>query len=384
MGFLSKIAKMKNRRLLILSAGGPQGAIQGIYINVEGSLWSIISHSLIPYPESVKKILDDIMLGPKNPVSLETLGRLDKTVSDLFLECAGTLCASVSSKVLRRPHAIVLNKLELWKECDTEKSRCWNMEIGEARMIAARFGVPVATDFAKNGILCGNSGILPLSEGIKRIFVDDDGIAAHISIGLISHVFIYDSRADHTIFDTDAGPGTCLVNLVIKESSGADGFDRDGSLASQGKVNTQALETMASDPVFSSPIPRRFRPIDIAEMAHQGCLADLAINDRIATLTALTARTAFDLYRKEYHHVVSPKVILVSGGGANNLALLEYLKTYFAPIPIKRIDDIGIPSEMFVPMALGLSVDSFITKNHGKNIQNKSPENPDIATWIFP
>jgi 1,6-anhydro-N-acetylmuramate kinase len=378
------LTKIKNRRFLILSAGGPQSAIQGIYINIHGSSWSVLSHTLLPYPEQTRQTLDALTHNPQTAVTIEFLGRLDRAVSNLFLECAKTVCMS-AQKSLRQPHAIILNKLELWKESREKLSQSnWNLELGDARLLSSHFNAPVATDFARNGILAGGSGDLPLFRGICGMYVDDEGIAAHITIGQLSRLFIYDARAKHTIFDTDAGPGTCLINMAANESGCPEGFDRDGSFSSKGKVFADCLETLASQPIFSAHQPKHLRVSDLTEIFHHPCLSELTPHDKAATLTALTARTIFDIYKNEYHHVVSPRTIWISGGGANNLTLFEFLKTYFAPTELKRIDDIGIPAEMFVPMALGLTINADIIDNGGSEKLENNNEIKGTATWVFP
>jgi 1,6-anhydro-N-acetylmuramate kinase len=79
--------------------------------------------------------------------------------------------------------------------------------------------------------------------------------------------------------------------------------------------------------------------------------------------------------------VENPGTIWVSGGGANNLTLLDFLSTYFAPLPVRRIDEMGVPAEFFVPLALGLTVDAFCTGE----VRQKSGNNSDfdgIGTWL--
>jgi 1,6-anhydro-N-acetylmuramate kinase len=114
------------------------------------------------------------------------------------------------------------------------------------------------------------------------------------------------------------------------------------------------------------------------------CLANLSAYDKLSTLTALTARTAFDLFKREYRHVIAPETIWVSGGGANNLTMMEFLKTYFNPLRLKRTDEIGIPPQLFAPLALGLTVDSFCMGQAGTWKYGNNPEIEGIGTWVLP
>jgi 1,6-anhydro-N-acetylmuramate kinase len=113
-------------------------------------------------------------------------------------------------------------------------------------------------------------------------------------------------------------------------------------------------------------------------------VAALSPYDKIATLTALTARTAFEFFKREYHHVLSPETVWVSGGGANNLTLLEFLSTYFDPVKVKSVEESGIPAALRIPLALGLSVREFIAGHPGPWKAGANPEIAGVGRWILP
>lgn len=92
---------------------------------------------------------------------------------------------------------------------------------------------------------------------------------------------------------------------------------------------------------------------------HKPCLMALAPHDKLATVTALTCRTVYDFFRREYHEPNPPEAIILSGGGANNLSLVKYFATYFGHLPLTNCEELGIPVEMRIPLSLGLSVDAF-------------------------
>ncbi len=385
MDIATQLNKMKNKRYLILSAGGPQSGIQGIYINVEATSWSMLSHSLIPYPQRVGQAIDSIMQTPSAPLTIDVIGKLDFKISQLFLECAKNMYAA-AQKSLQQPHVIVLNKLCPWKEPQKDASQAafWNLELGDAQLLASWFKTPVLTDFVRHGILGGKSGEVPLFPGISKIkAADKEGIIAHCTIGMMAHLFIFDTHANHIIIDTDTGPGTCLINKAALDTQSPDRFDRDGSISAQGTVDAACLDALAGQEWFVSPTPRQATLSALTKLYDHPCMARSAPRDKLATLTALTARTVFDVYKRDYRHAVQPETMWISGGGANNLTLLDFLATYFAPLPVKRIDETGIPAELFYPLALGLTVDTFYTGGKQQK-SGTAPEIEGIGTWIWP
>jgi anhydro-N-acetylmuramic acid kinase len=385
MEFINQLVKSKNRRFLVLSAGGQQSGIQGIYVAIEGEAWSIMAHAFLPYPSSIGQVLDAVMFDPQTPLTLEAICRLDYKISHLFLECAKAACAN-TQKSLQQPSVIILNKFNIWKTALNENTQAkyWNLELGDAKLLSSAFKAPVVTDFVRHSVLSGKQGDLPLFPGICKITRNKQEIAAHLTIGQLAHFFIYDIHAAHVILDTDIGPGTCLINRAAKEALCPDGFDRDGLFAAQGKVDTQCLEGLALQKWFATPSPKQAHINELMKLYDIPCAVNLKGFDKLATLTALTARSAFDLFKREYRHVIAPEVIWVSGGGANNLTIMEFLKTYFGPLPLKRTDDIGIPAELFIPLALGLTVDSFYMGQAGTWKAGNNPEIEGIGSWVLP
>jgi anhydro-N-acetylmuramic acid kinase len=381
--FLLQLNKTKNRRYLVLSAGGPISGIQGIYLSFEEAGWSIISQALMPYPAAVEEVITSIFNTPQAPLHVESVCSLDYKLSHLFLECAKTVC-SAAQKSLQQPHVIVMNKLNLMKDPqkDGDQTFLWNLELGDARLLCAWFKIPVITDFVRNSILDGKQGDLPLFPGISRILADE-AIVAHCTIGMLTHLFMFDTHAKHVILDTDTGPGTCLINKAASDAKSPDRFDRDGSVSGLGKVDAGSLEVLASQEVLRGPVPLQASVSTMMKLYDHLCLELLTPLDKLATLTALTARTAFDVYKREYQHVVNPETIWVSGGGANNLTLLEFMSTYFSPVKVKRVDEAGVPSEVFIPLALGLTIDAFCRGEFRQKSKNTG-EIERIGTWVMP
>jgi 1,6-anhydro-N-acetylmuramate kinase len=378
--FFSQLNKAKNRRYLVLSAGGPQGGIQGIYFALEDAKWSILAQALIPYPLIVEETITKVLQKPEAMLPEDTMRNLDLKISYLFLECAKTVCAN-AQKSLQQPHAIVMNKLSLLNEKHDPPFE--NMEIGDARMISSWFKIPVITDFVRNSLQGGTSGELPLFPGISKIIADKETIVAHCTVGMLARLFIYDTHARHIVIDTNTGPGTCLINKAASEAKCPDRFDRDGSASAKGKVDAECLEILASQECLRASSLRATSQSEIMRLYDHPCMTDLSPLDRLATLTALTSRAVFAVFKRDFRHVEKPHTMWVSGGGANNLTLLDFLSTFFAPMQVRRIDEMGIPAELFVPLALGLTVDSICMGE----VRLKSGNNPDfdgIGTWLFP
>lgn len=375
--------KNKKRRILVISAGGMQAGIQCIYIETVSGSWEIISHLSKPYPQRISDLVEKLTSERHVQISVADMGWLEYKLSISFQECAKMAVAQLP-KSLRRPHYIVLNKLTLWKgqiDINLQQTQ-WDFTIGDAQCCATALKTPIFSDFLRYDILSGGYGNLPAFTGNLQIAGRFPGVVMLLNIGVVARMTLIDNSKSNLLIDSDTGPGTCCINRLAKEANCPDNFDRDGSYASKGNVNGEYLDKLASSPWFQIPAPKNATPHLFESLIDDhGGTAHIDLYSKLTTITALTARTIYEFYRREYTGDRQPSVILVSGGGTNNLTLMEFMKMYFDPIPIKNVDEIGIPTELRIPLALGLTIDSHLSS---LPIPWKSGNNTRLGRWYFP
>ncbi|KMQ50315.1 Anhydro-N-acetylmuramic acid kinase [Chitinispirillum alkaliphilum] len=379
-----KLKRKKNRRILIISAGGIQSGIQALYIGTENGSWNIHSKAFIPYPKKVGTLIGKL-IETQDPITPSELAWLEYKTTMLFLESA-TAALAQAPKAIGKPHFVVLNKLTLWKGKTGEnlQQSNWNLTVGDAQFVASSLNLPVFTDFIRHNILAGGPGVLPLFPGILKISKQVSGPAVFVNIGLLSRITIIDNDNSTLITESDSGPGTILVDKCAQAADSPDGFDRDGNLSQKGVVNTESLETLSSEPWFKKPAPKHSSIDSFLHLLEKEEIKSLDPIDRVATITALTAKTIFDFYTREYPLKTNPGAVWISGGGSNNLAIINYLSAYFDPIPIRTIEELGVPADVKIPLALGLSVDTFISGNSVPWETGNNPVIKPLARWITP
>jgi anhydro-N-acetylmuramic acid kinase len=381
----TKIKKTKKTRMLVLSTGGPQSGMQCLYISAKGDTWEILSHAVFPYPDQLAKEIELISHKPEVPVMLGHFASIDQKMTYFMLDCSRSLLSN-AQKVNKQPHLIVVNKCSILQLAvsDINQAKQWDISCGDVQLLSSTFNVPVVSDFQRHSVLAGQVGQLPLFPGNVKLSRQQEPVSLYLDIGMISHITAVDNQAITTIVDSDIGPGTSLINTAAKDAGCKDGFDRDGSYAAQGKICNDCVESLAARPWFLLPPPKRVNTFDFTHFYEDPAIQQLSPFDRIATLTALTARTCHEFYKREFRHAVKPETVWVAGGGANNLSLLSYLATYFDPIKVKSIEDCGIPSAFRIPLALGLTVYEYITIPSGSWKAGMSPEIRGIGRWVFP
>jgi anhydro-N-acetylmuramic acid kinase len=381
---INKIRKARKKRILVISASGVQGGIQSIYLGVNGTDWEIISHAFMPYPQKVSWLMESLS-GNDSQLKISELGWLDYKVSLLLIECAKTALAQTPA-ALRVPHYVVLNKPLLWRGATGEnlQQSYWDIPVGDGQFVSSSLGVPVITDLVRHNIIAGGPGVLPNNPGNQIITSRCNGIVILINIGLTSRITVIDTESSSVLVDSDCGPGSCLLNKVIKEFNTGESFDRDGSFSARGNVDGDCLNRLAQSQWLLKPAPKQAYSDQFDQLLDDPALREMSPSDRASTVTALTAKAIYDFFRREIRSSVAPSAVYISGGGTNNLTLMEYLSTYFDSVPVKSIQELGIPPEMRIPVALGLTVDAFLSGTAVPWETGNNPRIEPLGRWVIP
>ena len=226
------------------------------------------------------------------------------------------------------------------------------LQLGEPAVIAYRTGIPTIANFRVADLAAGGQGapLVPYVDFL--LFRQTDRTVALQNIGGISNVTLIPAgAAGSDVLASDTGPGNMIIDSVMEIlTDGEEKYDNAGQLAAQGSVCESLLEEWLEHPFISARPPkttgreafgRQFADQAIQQAQNQ----NLVSADLVATLTAFTAQTIFDYYRRFLFPHSSVDEIYISGGGSHNLTLMQHLKTLFQPIPLLPIDSIGFSSD---------------------------------------
>lgn len=226
------------------------------------------------------------------------------------------------------------------------------LQIGEPAIIAHRTGIPTIANFRVADLAAGGQGapLVPYVDFL--LFRQADRTVALQNIGGISNVTLIPAGAAVSdVLASDTGPGNMIIDSVIEIlTEGVERYDDTGQFAAQGSVCESLLREWLQHPFISAPPPkttgreafgRQFADQAIQQAQNQ----NVGQADLVATLTAFTAKTIFDHYRRFLFPHYSVNEIYISGGGAHNLTLMKHLKILFQPIPLLPIESIGFSSD---------------------------------------
>ncbi|MET4158558.1 anhydro-N-acetylmuramic acid kinase [Agromyces sp. PvR057] len=213
------------------------------------------------------------------------------------------------------------------------------LQLGEPAWIAELTGVPVLSDLRAADIAAGGEGA-PLMAFFDRAWLtgeatDSDRVIATLNLGGIANVQLVHPGGDVLAFDS--GPGNGLIDaVVVRESGGAQAFDRDGALAAAGRVREPLLDALLRHPYLAAVPPKSTgrETFDLGVVDDALASSDVGampVEDLVATLTEFTARTVVEAIPD------AAAALICSGGGARNPVLLERLRALAAERGIRVV-----------------------------------------------
>lgn len=229
------------------------------------------------------------------------------------------------------------------------------LQIGEAAVIAERLGVPVVSDFRTADVAAGGQGAPLVPYADWCLLTHATKTRAIQNLGGVGNVtYLRSDAAPDDILGFDTGPGNLLLDQAAAWASKdwpPDArlfFDEDGALGAKGRVDAALLDRGLRHPFLGLAPPKSAGREQFGETFWRDLLSDaqgrsLRAEDVAATMTALTAHSVADAYRRFLP--APPDEVIVGGGGARNPTLMRMLAERLAPIPVRTHEDIGLNSD---------------------------------------
>lgn len=330
-----------------------------VHIDDDFNFEFVSGHS-IDYPAEIKTKLLEMA---NNKGSVKDVCFMDFVVGKLFAKCAQELMEKTGltndevdfiayhgQTVFHQPGEAEIGGVKTGS----------TLQIGNISVISELTGVTTVGDFRSRDIAAGGQGA-PLVPFADELIFKKDKNRAIQNIGGIGNVTVLSKDCDTFAFDT--GPGNMLIDYFTKKLFDLP-FDKGGEIALSGNVDENWLEYLLKEPYYSLEPPKSTGRELFNDSYAEKILeyAPESKNDVIATITALTARTIADAYKKFVFPKTSIEEVVLGGGGAYNSALKKYLQSYLGEaIKIKTHKDYNIDDKF--KEAIAFSMLGFCTLN---------------------
>ena len=308
---------------------------------------------------------------PPARTTLAEVCRLDTLIGQAFAAVAvradRELCAG-------RAELVASHGQTVYHWADGQQVR-GTLQIGQPAWIAEATGLPVVADFRPRDIAAGGQGA-PLVSLVDLLWLRGrPGTPVALNLGGIANL----TASDGTAFDT--GPAGALVDAAVRHFTGRP-YDVDGVLAARGRIYEPLLRRLLDEPYYARPAPKttgkELFHLDYLRDAVAG-LGTLPVEDVIATLTMLTARTVADAVG-----AVGATEVVASGGGTRNPVLMAMLTHQLPGVPLRTSDELGLPSA--AKEAYAFAVLGFLTLHGlaGTDPRSTGARHPSVLGSVTP
>ena len=342
--------------------------------------WELLAFQTLPFTREQRTSIQRAM----SAGGVRDLALLHTRLGEWFAEAALALLEGAWVQP-RDVAAVGSHGQTLWHEPPTMGVRGSSFQLGCPATLAERTGIGVVSDFRARDLAAGGHGA-PLVPWTDRVFFSSgEGPRALQNLGGIGNVTWLPRAGDAApILAFDTGPGVVLLDAAASlATGGAASYDRDGDLARRGSVRRVILERLKAHPFFRQAPPRStgrevFGPEMVADVARELAAETGQVltpgspeegwPDLLATLTALTAWSMGDAYRRWVLPRGVSEVFLM-GGGARNPALFSAISQELEPVPVRSGEALGMDPDAREAAAFAL-----LAWAHLKGIPANVPE----------
>ena len=228
-----------------------------------------------------------------------------------------------------------------------------SLQIGELSTLAERTGIPVVGNFRARDLAADGEGapLVPYADYI--LFRDAKKGRLLQNIGGIANVTVLPAGGSiEQVVAFDTGPGNMIIDQIVQiTSDGKLRYDEAGRLAAGGSVALPMLQRLLEDPYYQLTPPKStgrevYGKAFAQQLAAEAAREGISSVDLIATVTALTAATIAEAYKRFVFPVTKVEEVIVSGGGAHNHTLLQMLRSQLPEgMTITTTQQFGIPDD---------------------------------------
>lgn len=344
------------------SADGVDAALVRVAENSRSTRAQVEAFLTFPFPEGVREAI----LAASTPATgaVDLLCRLNVALGEIFADAAFAVVRQAGMDMgavdLIGSHGQTVQHLPEPHPLCGYPIRA-TLQLGEPSIIAERTGVMTVADFRPRDLAAGGEGA-PLAPYVHyALFGDSHRTRLVHNIGGISNVTLLPAGGtlkDVLAFDT--GPGNMLIDGAISRlTANRQTFDYNGERAARGQVSQPLVRELLAHPFLQRPPPKStgreaFGAAFLDQILRRATELGVLDDDLIATITAFTAATMADAYRRFILHQHPRIESILCGGGSRNLGLLGCLRHELPMVVWRTSDELGISADALEAVIFGV------------------------------
>lgn len=228
------------------------------------------------------------------------------------------------------------------RRADTPAGTGYTLQLNNPALLAELTGIDVVADLRSRDVAAGGQGA-PLVPAFHRcVFGQANATVAVLNLGGIANLTVLPGDPTEPLLGFDCGPGNALMDAWCLRHTG-QAFDAAGAWAAGGQLLPDLLRHLRDDPYFSLRPPKSTGRDLFSQHWLEEKLQNFARakpQDIQYTLTELTASACVDCVNS---YARNSAELIVCGGGAFNLHLLQRLQAGLPHLKVCTSDQHGLP-----------------------------------------
>ena len=262
----------------------------------------------------------------------------------------------------------------------------YTLQINNPALLAELAGIDVVADFRSRDIAAGGQGAPLVPAFHQSVFGSPSHTVAVLNLGGISNLSVLPpagSGLAESIIGFDCGTGNALMDAWCLQHTGKP-FDAGGAWAASGMLIPELLASLLDEPYFAKRPPKSTGRdlFSTAWLARK--LAPFAsaraedIQNTLAEFTVSPCISAINSYGKD------SKNLIVCGGGAFNLHLLQRLQAGLPAVQVSSSQAHGLPPLQVEAAAFAWLARQTIDRKPGNLPSVTGAAGPRILGAIYP
>jgi len=349
---MASLAGRRTLRVAGLMSGTSADGVDVAIADVGRRRADLLAFDTFPYAPAMRRAV--LALCDPRTSRVDDVCRMNFVLGEVFATAVLTLARrsriSLGSIDLVGSHGQTIHHLPAGRASGRGRPVRSTLQIAEPSVIAERTGITTVADFRPRDVAAGGQGapLVPFADYF--LFRHPRRYRAVQNIGGIANVTYLPAGGgleDVRAFDT--GPGNMIIDRVAHRlTRGRRRYDAGGRLARRGKVHAALLRRLMRHPFLAARPPkttgREAFGIPFADALYaRARAAGIAPLDILATVTAFTAESIADAYRRYLPSRVDE--VILCGGGARNGCLVAMLRQRLAPAAVVPMSKLGIDGD---------------------------------------
>jgi len=223
------------------------------------------------------------------------------------------------------------------------------LQLGSLEMIAAATGLITVGDFRQAAIAVGGEGAPIILQAIRRLLGGAQESRLIVNVGGMSNYYYFPgSGVERKMSAADCGPGNVLSDILSRRLF-SEALDKYGRRAASGRLSSELLTELRTEPFFSSRTVSTGREVFGAELVKRIIRSSrrlrLTGEDMLRTVAELTTQAIVSKVRPLLRHDKKLRKLYLTGGGRRNTFFSDRLAELLPEVEVRPADDLGISGD---------------------------------------